>query len=207
MKALTLEYWVYGCCLASSAELGCSSNDDPLRHAGERRRVQRRHRSWLARRMRRRDDRGRCEYDVPVIDLHAMSVALYQSLGFCPIPVGDVSASTSGPVGEFFCDDHTHLDFRGGSHRRTGGRGVTRSEHRPGCLPEVAVNRRPSQGRDGWITRCTAHPSISGTKASVVGFTAVPYDPDSEERVSMKRPGRKASAHHPAAPCFGRYPF
>jgi lysophospholipase L1-like esterase len=53
------------------------------------------------------------EFDVPVIDLHALSVELYQSLGFCPIPGGDVSASTAGPVGEFFCDDHTHFDTPG----------------------------------------------------------------------------------------------
>lgn len=51
--------------------------------------------------------------DVPALDLHADSVALYQSLGFCPIPGGDVSASTTGPVGEFFCDDHTHLSRSG----------------------------------------------------------------------------------------------
>jgi lysophospholipase L1-like esterase len=49
------------------------------------------------------------ELDVPVIDLHAASVALYTTLGFCPIPGGDVSASTTGPVGDFFCDDHTHF--------------------------------------------------------------------------------------------------
>lgn len=49
---------------------------------------------------------------VPVIDLHARSVALFQSLDFCPIPGGDVSESTTGPVGDFFCDDHTH--FSGG---------------------------------------------------------------------------------------------
>lgn len=50
---------------------------------------------------------------VPVIDLHARSVALYQSLGFCPIPGGDVSADTGGPVGAFFCDDHTHFSSSG----------------------------------------------------------------------------------------------
>jgi len=44
-----------------------------------------------------------------VIDLHERSVALYQELGFCPIPGGDVSAETGGPVGDFFCDDHTHF--------------------------------------------------------------------------------------------------
>ena len=53
------------------------------------------------------------EYGVPVIDLHALSVALYTSRGFCPVPGGDVSASTTGPVGEFFCDDHTHFDRPG----------------------------------------------------------------------------------------------
>ncbi|MGK3961098.1 GDSL-type esterase/lipase family protein [Sorangium sp. So ce1667] len=49
------------------------------------------------------------EYDVPVIDLHELSVELYNTLGFCPVPGGDVSATTGGPVGEFFCDDHTHF--------------------------------------------------------------------------------------------------
>jgi len=53
-------------------------------------------------------------YDVPVIDLHALSVALYTDRGFCPIPGGgDVSASTTGAVGEFFCDDHTHFSATG----------------------------------------------------------------------------------------------
>lgn len=46
---------------------------------------------------------------VPVIDLHQLSVDLYQDLGFCPVPGGDVSAGTTGPVGDFFCDDHTHF--------------------------------------------------------------------------------------------------
>jgi lysophospholipase L1-like esterase len=53
------------------------------------------------------------QYGVPVIDLHALSIAIYASRGFCPIPGGDVSASTTGPVGEFFCDDHTHFDAPG----------------------------------------------------------------------------------------------
>jgi len=52
-------------------------------------------------------------FDVPVIDLHAKSVALYTSLGFCPLDGGDVSASTTGPVGDFFCDDHTHFETSG----------------------------------------------------------------------------------------------
>jgi len=50
---------------------------------------------------------------VPVIDLEALSVALYAKLGFCPIPGGDVTASTTGPVGDFFCDDHTHFSATG----------------------------------------------------------------------------------------------
>jgi lysophospholipase L1-like esterase len=53
------------------------------------------------------------ELDVPVIDLHARSVALFQSLAFCPVSGGDVSAETSGPVGDFFCDDHTHFSSVG----------------------------------------------------------------------------------------------
>ncbi len=53
------------------------------------------------------------EQGVPVIDLHQLSVALYDELGFCPIPGGDVSAGTTGPVGDFFCDDHTHFSATG----------------------------------------------------------------------------------------------
>ena len=53
------------------------------------------------------------QLDVPVIDLHQRSIELYQSLGFCPIPGGDVSATTTGPVGDFFCDDHTHFSPSG----------------------------------------------------------------------------------------------
>jgi lysophospholipase L1-like esterase len=53
------------------------------------------------------------QYGVPVIDLDAASVALYNSLRFCPVPGGDVSASTTGPVGDFFCDDHTHFSQAG----------------------------------------------------------------------------------------------
>jgi len=51
--------------------------------------------------------------NVPVIDLHARSIALYNELEFCPVAGGDVSASTTGPVGAFFCDDHTHFDTPG----------------------------------------------------------------------------------------------
>ena len=53
------------------------------------------------------------QYGVPVIDLHGLSIALYQQHAFCPIPGGDVSATTTGPVGDFFCDDHTHLSQAG----------------------------------------------------------------------------------------------
>lgn len=52
-------------------------------------------------------------YDVPVFDLEAATVALYADRGFCPVPGGDVSASTGGAVGEFFCDDHTHFSDSG----------------------------------------------------------------------------------------------
>jgi len=58
-------------------------------------------------------ERAGATFDVPVIDLHARSVELYQSLAFCPVPGGDVSANTTGPVGDFFCDDHTHFDTAG----------------------------------------------------------------------------------------------
>ena len=53
------------------------------------------------------------QFGVPVIDLNLLSTTLYQSLAFCPIPGGDVSASTTGAVGTFFCDDHTHFDTPG----------------------------------------------------------------------------------------------
>ncbi len=53
------------------------------------------------------------QLSVPVIDLHQLSIDLYNQLGFCPVPGGDVSASTTGPVGDFFCDDHTHFSDAG----------------------------------------------------------------------------------------------
>jgi lysophospholipase L1-like esterase len=55
------------------------------------------------------------QYDVPVLDLHMLSVALYTARGFCPLPGGaaDVSAATGGAVGAFFCDDHTHFSDAG----------------------------------------------------------------------------------------------
>ena len=53
------------------------------------------------------------ENDVPVVDLHQLSIDLYAERGFCPVPGGDGSASTTGPVGDFFCDDHTHFSDPG----------------------------------------------------------------------------------------------
>jgi lysophospholipase L1-like esterase len=46
---------------------------------------------------------------VPVIDLHARSLALYNSLRLCPNN-GDY---TAGAVGAFFCNDHTHFEAAG----------------------------------------------------------------------------------------------
>ncbi|MFI5937258.1 GDSL-type esterase/lipase family protein [Actinoplanes sp. NPDC051494] len=46
---------------------------------------------------------------VPVIDLHARSVALYNTLKLCPNN-GDY---TAGAVGAFFCNDHTHFEIAG----------------------------------------------------------------------------------------------
>jgi lysophospholipase L1-like esterase len=46
---------------------------------------------------------------VPVIDLHAKSVALYNTLKLCPND-GDYS---TGAVGAFFCADHTHFEAAG----------------------------------------------------------------------------------------------
>jgi lysophospholipase L1-like esterase len=53
-------------------------------------------------------------YDVPVIDLHKRSIALYNDLALCPIPGGtDITATTTGKAGQFFCEDHTHFDTEG----------------------------------------------------------------------------------------------
>ncbi|HET9953542.1 MAG TPA: GDSL-type esterase/lipase family protein [Polyangiaceae bacterium] len=58
-------------------------------------------------------DAGR-ENGVPVIDLHAASIALYNRLKFCPIPGGDNEASFgTGEIGAFFCKDHTHFEAQG----------------------------------------------------------------------------------------------
>ncbi|WNM31700.1 carbohydrate esterase [Streptomyces sp. Li-HN-5-11] len=46
----------------------------------------------------------------PVIDLQTLSVSLYNSLRFCPNN-GDYGGS--GPLGRFFCNDHTHFETYG----------------------------------------------------------------------------------------------
>lgn len=54
------------------------------------------------------------QYNVPVIDLEQLSVALYTSLGFCPLPGPDTATTfESGAVGAFFCEDHTHFEQAG----------------------------------------------------------------------------------------------
>ena len=54
------------------------------------------------------------QYDVPVIDLEQLSVALYTSLGFCPLPGADTATTfESGAIGAFFCEDHTHFEQAG----------------------------------------------------------------------------------------------
>ncbi len=53
-------------------------------------------------------------YSVPLINLEALSVTLYTSLGFCPLPGPDVAATyESGAIGAFFCEDHTHFESAG----------------------------------------------------------------------------------------------
>jgi lysophospholipase L1-like esterase len=49
--------------------------------------------------------------NVPVIDLTALSAALYTSLGLCPNNA-DYTSTTSA-VGKFFCEDHTHFEAAG----------------------------------------------------------------------------------------------
>jgi lysophospholipase L1-like esterase len=53
-------------------------------------------------------DAGRAA-QVPVIDLHKLSYTLYNTLRLCPNN-GDY---TQGPVGAFFCNDHTHFEAAG----------------------------------------------------------------------------------------------
>ena len=59
-------------------------------------------------------------YNVPLIDLEALSVTLYTSLGFCPLPGADVAATyESGAIGAFFCEDHTHFEAAGATQIAT----------------------------------------------------------------------------------------
>lgn len=53
------------------------------------------------------------EYGVPVIDLEQLSVALYTSLGFCPSTDSAATFSANTPIGNFFCNDHTHFETTG----------------------------------------------------------------------------------------------
>lgn len=53
------------------------------------------------------------QMEIPVIDLHQLGITRYNQLAFCPVAGGGVSAATTGAVGEFFCDDHTHFDYPG----------------------------------------------------------------------------------------------
>jgi lysophospholipase L1-like esterase len=46
---------------------------------------------------------------VPLLDLHQLSINRYNALGFCP---NDENWST-GKVGAFFCQDHTHFEAAG----------------------------------------------------------------------------------------------
>ena len=74
------------------------------------------------------------QFDVPVIDLHALTVARYNTLRFCPVPGGDVSATTTGPVGDYFCDDHTHFSPSGAVDIATLVAGAVRAQI-PGLAP------------------------------------------------------------------------
>ena len=55
------------------------------------------------------------QFGVQVVNVHQLTVDLYNASMFCPLADGatDVSASTGGPAGAFFCDDHTHFDMAG----------------------------------------------------------------------------------------------
>ncbi|QNP74876.1 carbohydrate esterase [Streptomyces roseirectus] len=66
----------------------------------------------------------------PVIDLQTSSVSRYNSLRFCPNN-GDYA---SGPVGAFFCNDHTHFETYGAQQIAT----LVTSEVRRQNLPLAA---------------------------------------------------------------------
>ena len=63
----------------------------------------------------------------PVVDLQALSVALYNRLRFCPNN-GDY---TSGALGAFFCNDHTHFETYGAQQIAALVAGALRSQNIP----------------------------------------------------------------------------
>ena len=63
----------------------------------------------------------------PVIDLQTLSVNYYNAHGFCPNN-GDY---TSGTVGAFFCNDHTHFETYGAQQIATLVAGALRTQNIP----------------------------------------------------------------------------
>jgi lysophospholipase L1-like esterase len=63
----------------------------------------------------------------PVIDLQSLSVSLYNSRKFCPNN-GDY---TSGTVGAFFCNDHTHFETYGAQQIAALVANALRTQHIP----------------------------------------------------------------------------
>jgi lysophospholipase L1-like esterase len=53
------------------------------------------------------------QYNVPLIDLEQLSVALYTASGLCPNTDTAASYTANTPVGNFFCNDHTHFEAAG----------------------------------------------------------------------------------------------
>jgi lysophospholipase L1-like esterase len=54
------------------------------------------------------------QYNVPVIDLEQLSVAFYTASSFCPMGADATATFTANtPVGNFFCNDHTHFEAAG----------------------------------------------------------------------------------------------
>jgi lysophospholipase L1-like esterase len=51
--------------------------------------------------------------NVPLIDLEQLSVGLYTASGFCPSTDTPATFTANGPVGSFFCNDHTHFEAAG----------------------------------------------------------------------------------------------
>jgi lysophospholipase L1-like esterase len=52
---------------------------------------------------------------VTVINLHQLSVDFFNANQFCPLAGGakDITATTGGAAGAFFCNDHTHFEISG----------------------------------------------------------------------------------------------